>query len=121
MLYDVQPFAKPQALRDIHPLLARLTEAFGAAATARLMNVDPAMITRWKRGRKISSEMSRRIIDLHDIFTRALQVMAPAMVMSWLLGSNPHLAGARPIDVLTIRGISPVIDALQAFEDLGYA
>jgi uncharacterized protein (DUF2384 family) len=69
----------------------------------------------------MSAEMSQRILDLHDVFTRALQVMKPATVMLWLVGSNPHLAGARPIDVLSVRGITPVIDALRAFSDLGYA
>ena len=41
--------------------------------------------------------------------------------MDWLVGSNQHLGGARPIDVLALRGAGPVIEALQAFEDLSYA
>lgn len=79
------------------------------------------MITRWRRKGPISRDMSRRIVDLHDVLSRALQIMQPSTVMDWLIGSNPHLGGARPIDVLALRGAAPVIAALQAFEDLGYA
>jgi uncharacterized protein (DUF2384 family) len=121
IVYDLETLRHPQALSDIRPLLERLVEAFGAATVARMLDVDPAMITRWRRSTRMSAEMSQRILDLHDIFTRALQVMKPATVMLWLVGSNPHLGGARPIDVLSVRGITPVIDALRAFSDLGYA
>jgi uncharacterized protein (DUF2384 family) len=79
------------------------------------------MITRWRRKAQISHEMARRIVDLHDVLSRALQVMQPRVLMDWLTGNNAHLNGARPIDVLALRGAAPVIAALQAFEDLAYA
>lgn len=107
---------RPQALSDVRQLLARLIDAFGVNEIGRLLDVSPAMITRWKRATPISSEMARRIIDLHDVLNRALQVFRPRQAMLWLVGSEPLLDGARPIDVLVMRGAAPVINALDAFE-----
>ncbi len=121
LLYEVDAPQHAEALSDVRQLLGRLTKAFGAAPTARMLDVNRAMLTRWKRGSSISPEMSRRIIDLHDILNRALQVMQARTALYWLIGNNAHLGGARPLEVLALRGAAPVIEALQAFEDLSYA
>jgi uncharacterized protein (DUF2384 family) len=57
--------------------------------------------------------MARRIIDLHDILTRALQVFAPPAAARWLVGNEPFLNDKRPIDVLVLRGAAPLIEALD--------
>jgi hypothetical protein len=62
------------------------------------------MITRWRRGAKISPVMSRRVLDLHAVLARALQIFAPEVVTDWLVGHEPFLNDARPIDVLAVRG-----------------
>jgi len=121
LLVNLEPPVNPDALSDVRPLLDRLIKALGAAAAARLLDVDRSMVTRWRRKAPISREMARRIVDLHDVLSRALQVMQPRVLMDWLTGNNAHLGGARPIDVLALRGAAPVIAALQAFEDLAYA
>lgn len=107
---------KPQALSDVRQLLARLVDAFGVNELGRLLDVSPAMITRWKRATPISPEMARRIIDLHDVLNRALQIFRPRQAMLWLVGSEPLLDGARPIDVLVMRGAATVINAIAAIE-----
>jgi uncharacterized protein (DUF2384 family) len=111
------------ALRDVFPLFIRLTNAFGSnAEVARLLDVDPAMVSRWRKGTaEISSDMKGRIIDLHDVFNRALQVFRPKHAMLWLVGSEPFFGGARPLDVLVRRGVTPLIEALAAIEADGYA
>jgi uncharacterized protein (DUF2384 family) len=121
LVVDLKPPKHPDALSDVRPLLNRTVKAFGAAAVARMLDVNRAMITRWRDGAPISVELSRRISDLHDVLGRALRIMHPRTAMDWLVGSNQHLGGARPIDVLALRGAGPVIEALRAFEDLGYA
>lgn len=88
---------------------------------ARMLDVDPAMLTRWKKGRQVSDVMRKRIIDLHDVLNRALQVFAPDVVMHWLVGHEPFLNDARPIDVLAVRGAAPLIEALDGIESDGYA
>ncbi len=41
--------------------------------------------------------------------------------MDWLVGNEPYLDNARPIDVLVSRGSGPLIDALEAIDSGGYA
>lgn len=111
----------PGALTDVHPLLARLVEAFSAATMARILDVNPAMITRWMNGAPVSAEMTARILDLHAVFSRAFQVFQPRHAMLWLLGSEPFFDGARPLDVLALRGAAPLIAALRGINAGAYA
>jgi uncharacterized protein (DUF2384 family) len=112
----------PAALQDLVPLLKRLVAAFGASTVAALLGVNRSMVTRWRSGRsRISEEMGERIINLHDIFTRAFQVFRPNIAVMWLMGSEPFLNGARPLDVLVTRGAAPLIEALGGIDSGGYA
>lgn len=120
----IDPLAVPKdtrALADVRPLLARIVAAYGHNAVARLLDVDAAMVTRWRRGGKISAAMSRRILDLHAVLVRALQVFAPDVATQWLVGHEPFLNEARPIDVLAVRGAGPLIEALDAIAAGAYA
>lgn len=109
-------------LTDVRPLLARIVEAVGTNAAARLLDTDRAQVSRWGvRGEAISAEMGRRIIDLHDILTRILRVYSRAAAAMWLVGSEPLLGGARPIDVLAQQGASPVIRAIDGISQGAFA
>ena len=109
------------ALKSVQPLLLRLIAAYGTNAVARMLDVDPAMITRWKKGGQVSGLMRKRILDLHDVLSRALQIFSPETTMQWLVGHEPFLNDARPIDVLALRGAAPLIEALEGIESGGYA
>jgi len=113
--------SNPSALSDVHPLLDRMIEAYSAATVARLLDVNAAMVTRWTKGGPISPEMTARILDLHAVISRAFQVFQPRHAMLWLLGSEPLLGGARPLDVLALRGAAPLIQALHGIEAGAYA
>lgn len=120
----IDPFLTPkhpEALGDLRSLLKQIVEAYGHNVVARLLDVDPAMLTRWRRGAKISQEMSRRILDLHAVLARALQIFAPEVATHWLVGHEPFLNDARPIDVLAVRGAAPLIKALDAIAADAYA
>lgn len=110
-----------QALADVHPLLAQLVAAYGHNPLARLLDVDAAMVSRWNRGAKISPATTRRILDLHAVLVRALQVFAPQVATQWLVGHEPFLNEARPIDVLAVRGAAPLIEALDGIAAGTYA
>ncbi len=116
-----EPPDRPEGLQSVRGLLERLVEGYNARTVARMLGVDAAMITRWRSGKPISPAMSRRILDLHDIITRALQVFMPDVAARWLVGSEPLLGGARPIDALAIKGVVPVIEALDAIVAGAYA
>ena len=110
------------SLTDVRPLLARLVDALGTNAAARLLGADRAQVSRWGSGTEsVSGEMGRRIVDLHDILTRILRVYSRGAASMWLVGSEPLLGGARPIDVLVTEGASPVIRAIEGISQGAYA
>ena len=114
--------AAAETLTDVRPLLARVVEALGTNAAARLLDADRAQVSRWNAGKEsISVEMGRRIVDLHDVLTRILRVYPPEAASLWLGGSEPLLGGARPIDVLVAEGASPVIRAIDGIAQGAFA
>jgi uncharacterized protein (DUF2384 family) len=106
--------ASADDLADVKPLLNRVISALGTNATARLLDADRGQVSRWINGKEaIGSEMARRVVDLHDVLTRVLRVYGREAAALWLVGSEPLLGGARPIDVLSIEGAAPVIRAID--------
>jgi uncharacterized protein (DUF2384 family) len=110
------------ALADVTPLLARVIDALGTNAAARLLGADRGQVSRWNSGTEsIGSEMGRRIVDLHDVLTRILRVYGRDAAAMWLVGSEPLLGGARPIDILVLEGAAPVIRAIDGISAGAYA
>jgi uncharacterized protein (DUF2384 family) len=119
---EIEPPKNPKAWTDVVPLLERLESAFGTRSVAKLLDVGTGTVTNWKRRRHaISPEYAKRVIELHDVLVRALQVFQPRTAMDWLVGNEPFLDGARPIDVLVARGAAPLIAALAGIEATAYA
>ena len=111
-----------KTLADVTPLLVRIVEGLGTNSAARLLGADRSQISRWQAGSEsISAEMGRRIVDLHDVLTRILRVYAREAAAMWLVGSEPLLGGARPIDVLAAEGAAPVIRAIDGIASGAYA
>jgi hypothetical protein len=59
----------------------------------------------------------RALLALDYVLARLAEVMTPEQIQVWLTSPNPHLAGARPVDVVVSRGPLAVDDAIVAFED----
>jgi uncharacterized protein (DUF2384 family) len=109
-------------LMDVRPLLTRIINALGTNATARLLGADRAQVSRWtSKKESVGAEMAGRIIDVHDVLTRILRVYERESAAMWLVGSEPLLGGARPIDVLVIEGAAPVIRAIDGIVQGAYA
>ncbi len=102
---------------SVRPVLMQLIAGLKRASVARILDVHPAMITRWEKGEPISAEMRGRLLDVHAVVLHALQVFRPSIVPMWLLGSEPAFNGARPIDVMATRGAGPLLDALKGVRD----
>ncbi len=118
----VMLLASADTLADVRPLLKRVVDAVGSNAAARLLGADRAQVSRWGAGTEsIGAEMGRRIVDLHDILTRILRAYNREAAALWLVGSEPLLGGARPIDVLTTEGAAPVIRAIDGIVQGAYA
>jgi hypothetical protein len=61
----------------------------------------------------------RRVLDLDYVMARLLRLFPKQQAEIWLESNNAHL-GARPIDVLKLRGASSVVEALDAEEQGAY-
>jgi uncharacterized protein (DUF2384 family) len=66
-------------------------------------------------------DIAAKLVDLDHIISLATQTWHPAIAMDWMTTGNGFLEGARPIDVLLQRGLSEVIDALEASLSGAYA
>lgn len=118
---DIKPPKDPTALSDISFLLDRLIAAFGEGQVATLIDCSLEVLVGLRaKHRQMNSTYAKRIIDTHDIFTRALQVFQPATVIMWLVGKEPFLQGRRPLDVLIREGAAPLIAALDAIDSEVY-
>jgi hypothetical protein len=108
--------------KHLTPLLDSIVEAFGPDVAAHLLGTDRAQVLRWNSGTEsIGAEMGRRVVDLHDALTRILRVYGREVAAMWLVGSEPLLGGARPIDVLTLEGAAPVIRAIDGIDQGAFA
>lgn len=112
-----------EALGDVGTFfLPQILDALGTNAAARLLGVDRAQVSRWKAGTEaISAEMAGRIINLHDVLTRILRVLDRETAALWLVGSEPLLGAARPIDVLALEGAAPVIRCIDGIAQGAHA
>lgn len=119
---QLDPAKEPEALTGVLPLLQRMVAAYGQAAVAGLLGLNKSAVNHWVSGkREISPTMRGRILEVHDVLSRVHQVFTPILASRWLTGHEPLLGGARPIDVLALRGAAPVIDALDAIASGGFA
>jgi hypothetical protein len=101
--------------------LERLIAQLGNNRLANLMAVSRSQPSRWRSGEEgIGPENQRRLIDLDYVFGRLEQLFTPRQAEIWLTSSNAHL-GARPIDVLRVRGATPVIAAIDAEAEGAFA
>lgn len=91
-----------------------LVRAVGNNRVAELLQVSRSQPSRWRTGKEgIGAESARKVLDLEYVLSRLVQVYAPEVADTWLRSFNAHL-GARPIDVLKLRGAGPVVEAIDA-------
>ncbi len=92
-----------------------LVKVVGGAELARMLGVSRSQPTRWRSGaEQPGPDAARGLVDLDHVMTRALMLWPARVATDWLTSANAYLDGARPIDVLKVRGSAEVIDALDA-------
>jgi uncharacterized protein (DUF2384 family) len=117
----LETLREADALDDVRPALDQLVTAFGANAVGRLIDVRPATISNWRRGkRNMDRPSARRILDLHYVLTRAFQTFQAETAMRWLVATDPFLDEQRPLDVLVLEGPARVVAAIDAHEAGAY-
>ena len=87
----------------------------GSARLAELLGVSASQTSRWASGtERPGVDAAPLLIDLEHVLARVRLVWAGPAGQPWMVGANAHLGGARPLDVLLLRGPGPVLDALDA-------
>ena len=114
-LRPADDFERPEALADATPLLMRLLNALGDDAVSRLLDVPRTAILRWRNGSAIEPAAVTRVLDMHDAFTRALQVFEPDVAIAWFREPEPYFYGATPLEVMDSRGLAPILDVLAQY------
>jgi uncharacterized protein (DUF2384 family) len=66
-------------------------------------------------------ENARVVAETADVLALAELSWSPETTLDWMQGSNPFLDGARPIDVIRLRGAAAVIEALKAANGGAYS
>lgn len=93
----------------------RVIAVLGNNAVARVLSVSASQPSRWRSGREqVSPENRRKLADLDYVLDRLLLEIYPDQVPMWLTSPNAHLGGARPVDVLQLRGAASVLPAVDA-------
>ena len=88
---------------------------------AELLGVDKSQPSRWRKGEALPSPQAARLLtDLEHVYSRAAMIFTSSVINSWMTGPNDYLEGARPIDVLKTRGVSEVLNALDAAEQIAF-
>jgi hypothetical protein len=76
----------------------------------------PKTIGRYARDERDPDDATlRRLVDLYTVTSILEQGMRRQTVRSWMLGSNPHLAGKAPIDVFHDGRYRDVVRAARLF------
>lgn len=104
----------PQLFRS-DATLERLVAVLGNNSLARILGVSASQPSRWRSGKEsISPANRRRLSDLDHVLDRLLMELWPDQVGGWLTSANAQLGGARPVDVLALRGAAAVLEAIDA-------
>lgn len=110
----------------LEPLIAsRIELLIGALGTAtkvaECLGITRPLLSKWRAGAVMPSPgQLKLLVDLDHVMARASLIYFPRVAYSWLVGCNSYLEGARPIDVLRLRGVQSVLDALDAGEQLAW-
>lgn len=121
-LTDLRPAENVEGLVDVSPLLRVLVASYNQNVVAHMLDVDRSAINRWLKDRRsINETVSARIAALHTVLSAVHRYYNPVIAARWLLGAEPLLGGARPLDALTINGATPVLQALEARVAGGFA
>jgi transcriptional regulator with XRE-family HTH domain len=112
---------EPGSVPFLAERLDRLVRDLGNNHVASLLGVSVSQPSRWRSGaERISADSQRRLLDLDYVYSRLLQLFSMEQSEIWLRSQNAHL-GARPIDVLRLRGPSAILPAIEAEAQDAYA
>lgn len=100
--------------------LEALVAVLGNNRIAEMLGVSNSQPSRWRARRESpGADMQVKILDLDHLMARLFGEMHPVVAQEWLEGYN-HYLGARPIDVLILRGSDAVLAAVRVEAQGGF-
>ena len=103
-------------------MLDRLRGVFESdAEVARALGVDPAQVSRWRRGQEPSEPAWDRLVDLFAVVAKLESFYAPGRIRAWLEGANAHLGDRAPLYLIRHGETGGVITAIHATKAGAYA
>lgn len=103
-------------------MLDRLREIFSSdAAIARATGVDPAQLSRWRRGQEPSDPAWDRLVDLFAGVQKLEGFYPPARIRAWFEGPSAHLGDRSPLFMIRQGETGAVISAIHAIKAGAYA
>lgn len=99
-----------------------LIEALGTATrVAECLGVTRPLLSKWSAGMVMPTPaQAKLLVDLDHVVARGSLIYVPEIVNEWLFGHDSYLEGARPIDVLHLRGVGDVLAALDSLEQTAW-
>ena len=80
--------------------------------------VTESQIDEWLEGEsKLSHNQAKLMLNLNYLINLLEFHIYPDQIKEWIVGSNPHLNFAAPIDVLALKGMIAVLPAVEALID----
>jgi hypothetical protein len=80
---------------------------------AQLLGVSPTDVERWRYASQAIDEVSSECVGLLElVMPRLLRLHSMEASERWLAGTNPHLRGSRPIDLITAGRTDELLDAI---------
>lgn len=109
----------PVATRDKVSALRR--DLGSQRRLAELLGVSPAQVSRWLRGQGIDPLNAARVDALEHVMSALLRLHSTEAAEHWLVGMNPHLGDARPIDLIRAGRAPELLAAIRASSAGSYA
>lgn len=99
-----------------------LIDALGTATrVAECLGVTRPLLSKWRAGTVMPTPaQAKLLVDLDHVVARGSLIYVPEIVNEWLFGHDSYLEGARPIDVLHLRGVADVLAALDSLEQAAW-
>ncbi len=91
------------------------------AEVARAIGIDPAQLSRWRKGQEPSEPAWDRLVDLFAVVSKLEGFYPPARIRLWLEGSNAHLANRSPLYLIRHGETGEVVSAIHATKAGAYA
>ena len=96
-------------------MVDRLRDVFESdAAVARAIGVDPAQLSRWKRGQQPSETAWDRLVDLFAVVSKLEGFYPAGRLRAWLEGVNAQLGDRSPLYLIRRGEAGKVIAAIHA-------